>query len=118
MIIKQFRFSSTHVTIIYPFIDSQEMLDAIGHAANHSKICSVIVENMPVMARIIGENSFDLYLHAVYKRSMKDSEYSVRESAIVATKKLVELFGSEWARNNIIQSVLDIAKDTNYEIRK
>lgn len=45
---------------------------------------------------------------------LSDHVYAIREAATLNTKKLVERFGSAWAENTIIPSVLVMARDKNY----
>lgn len=40
--------------------------------------------------------------------------YAIREAATLNLKKLVEKFGSEWARSTVIPKVLAMSNDQNY----
>ena len=46
-----------------------------------------------------------------------DPIYSVREVAVVNLCKLVEIFGADWAKENLYPKIISISKNDNYLYR-
>lgn len=69
---------------------------------------------MPALAGQLGQEFFDQKLRKLCMDWLSDHVYAIREAATLNTKKLVERFGSQWAENTIIPSVLVMARDKNY----
>lgn len=73
-----------------------------------------IIEYMPALAGQLGQEFFDQKLRKLCMDWLSDHVYAIREAATLNTKKLVDQFGSQWAENTIIPSVLVMARDKNY----
>lgn len=73
---------------------------------------------MPALAGQLGQEFFDQKLRKLCMDWLSDHVYAIREAATLNTKKLVDQFGSSWAENTIIPSVLVMARDKNYLHRK
>ena len=48
---------------------------------------------------------------------LKDCVFAIREAAIANLRKLIDVFGVEWAKQHIIPQVLEAHKHTNYLYR-
>lgn len=94
----------------------QSLLPAIVELAEDSKwrVRLAIIEYMPALAGQLGQEFFDQKLRKLCMDWLSDHVYAIREAATLNTKKLVEQFGSQWAENTIIPSVLVMARDKNY----
>lgn len=95
-------------------------MPAIVELAEDSKwrVRLAIIEYMPDLAGQLGQEFFDQKLRKLCMDWLSDHVYAIREAATLNTKKLVEQFGSQWAENTIIPSVLVMARDKNYLHRK
>ena len=46
-----------------------------------------------------------------------DAVFSIRDAATTNLRQLVEIFGSDWAKNTIIPQVMNMAQNENYLYR-
>jgi len=60
---------------------------------------------------------FDEKLGNLCMTWMNDSVYSIRDAATTNLRKLTEVFGVEWAQQNIIPKVLALYTHPNYLYR-
>ena len=61
-----------------------------------------------------GIQCFDQRLKDVFMSALLDPVYAVRESAAQNLRILVQLFGVEWAKQDVIPRVLSLSGDNSY----
>jgi serine/threonine-protein phosphatase 2A regulatory subunit A len=95
---------------------SQSLLPAIVELAEDSKwrVRLVIIEHMPMLAGQLGSAFFNEKLNSLCKNWLGDNVYSDRRAAAENLQKFSELFGEEWACENIIPAIERVRKHTNY----
>ncbi|KAL6942042.1 hypothetical protein ACO0QE_003206 [Hanseniaspora vineae] len=65
-----------------------------------------IIENIPLLAKQLSVDFFEERLSALCLSWLWDSVYSIRHAAVENLHKLTEIFGSDWAKNEIINKLL------------
>jgi serine/threonine-protein phosphatase 2A regulatory subunit A len=65
----------------------------------------------------LANNSFDEQLGNLCMSWLGDIVFSIREAATINLKKLIEVFGVEWARGAIVPKVVAMASHPNYLYR-
>ena len=98
---------------------SHSLLPAITELAQDRqwRVRMAIIEYMPLLAAQLGAAYFDEKLSAMCIGWLQDCVYAIREAAIQNLKKLIDVFGIEWANQAVIPQVLENAKHTNYLYR-
>lgn len=76
-----------------------------------------IIDYIPLLAAELGVDFFNDKLGNLCMTWLGDSVYSIREAATTNLKRLTEVFGVEWAQNNIIPKVLALSSHNNYLYR-
>jgi serine/threonine-protein phosphatase 2A regulatory subunit A len=76
-----------------------------------------IIEYIPLLAAELGVDFFNEKLGNLCMTWLGDSVYSIREAATSNLKRLTEVFGVDWAQNNIIPKVLALCSHPNYLYR-
>lgn len=98
---------------------SQSLLPAIVELAEDRqwRVRLAIIEYIPLLATQLGVKFFDEKLSDLCMSWLGDSVYSVREAATCNFKKLMEIFGFEWAQQNVIPKVLEYHSHPKYLYR-
>lgn len=98
---------------------SQSLLPAIVELAEDKqwRVRMAIIENIPLLADQLGVAFFDEKLGNLCMSWLGDVVYSIREAATNNLKKLIEVFGVDWAQKTIIPKVVEMGKNPNYLFR-
>lgn len=98
---------------------SQSLLPAIVELAEDRqwRVRLAIIEYIPLLASQLGVEFFDEKLGNLCMTWLGDCVFSIREAATNNLRKLTEVFGVEWAQNNIIPKVLALYTHPNYLYR-
>jgi len=98
---------------------SQSLLPAIVELAEDRqwRVRLAIIEYIPLLASQLGVEFFDEKLGNLCMTWLGDCVFSIREAATNNLKKLTEVFGVDWAQNNIIPKVLALYTHPNYLYR-
>jgi len=98
---------------------SQHLLPAIVELAEDRqwRVRLAIIEYTPLLAEQLGVDFFNDKLGSLSMSWLNDCVYSIREAATNNLKKLVEVFGQEWAVEHVIPKVVELTKHTNYLYR-
>lgn len=70
-----------------------------------------VIENIPVLAKQLKLEIFQDKLNLLCLNFLWDNVYSIRSAAIKNLKKLCEIFGSDWANEEIIKKLLQSKSD-------
>lgn len=70
-----------------------------------------VIENIPVLAKQLKLEIFQDKLNLLCLNFLWDNVYSIRSAAIQNLKKLCEIFGSDWANEEIIKKLLQSKSD-------
>lgn len=96
---------------------SGELLPAIVDLAEDKnwRVRLAIIAHIPLLARQLGKEFFESSnkLGELCISWLGDSVCSIREAAITNLKKLTEVFGVEWAKENIVPQVLGMFDTSN-----
>ncbi len=76
-----------------------------------------VIENIPLLASQLGVAFFDEKLSNLCMSWLGDVVYSIREAATTNLKKLIEVFGVDWAKSALIPKVVEMSKNSNYLYR-
>ncbi|PHU24334.1 Serine/threonine-protein phosphatase 2A 65 kDa regulatory subunit A beta isoform [Capsicum chinense] len=76
-----------------------------------------IIEFIPIMASHVGPSIYNDVVGALCIQWLADKVCAVREAAVQNLKRLAEIFGREWASENIIPQVLNMVNDQYYLYR-
>jgi serine/threonine-protein phosphatase 2A regulatory subunit A len=95
---------------------SASLLPAIMELAADPKwrVRLQIIEHVPALARQLGHEFFDAKLAGLCMDWLGDSVYSIREAATANLTKLVEVFGVDWAKRNIVPKVVGLSQHRSY----
>ncbi|XP_063718428.1 serine/threonine-protein phosphatase 2A 65 kDa regulatory subunit A alpha isoform-like isoform X1 [Symsagittifera roscoffensis] len=95
---------------------SQSLLPAITELAEDTKwrVRLAINEYMPLLAEQLGVQFFDDRLNALCQAWLVDHVFAVREAATNNLKRLVAIFGSNWARASVLPKIVQMSNDQNY----
>jgi len=98
---------------------AQSLLPAIVDLAEDRqwRVRLAIIEYIPLLGSQLGIQFFDEKLSNLCLTWLGDSVFAIREAAALNVKKLAEVFGTEWAKNNIIPKVLSLYTHPNYLYR-
>lgn len=98
---------------------SQSLLPAIVKLAEDKqwRVRLAIIEYIPLLAGQLGVQFFDEQLTELCMSWLGDSVFSIREAATVNLRKLIEVFGVDWAKDSIIPKVLAMGTHSNYLYR-
>jgi len=98
---------------------SQHLLPAIVELAEDRqwRVRLSIIEYIPLLAEHLGVDFFNDKLGNLSMSWLNDCVYSIREAGTNNLKKLVEVFGQEWAVEHVIPKVVELTKHTNYLYR-
>jgi len=99
---------------------SQSLLPAITELAadRQWRVRLAIIEYIPLLAQQLGVRFFEEKLATLCIDWLHDCVYTIRESAIGNLKKIVDVFGVEWARTQLLPNVLDATRThTNFLYR-
>jgi len=98
---------------------SQSLLPAIVELAADKqwRVRQAIIEYIPLLATQLGKQFFDEQLGNLCMSWLGDIVFSIREAATVNLKKLIEVFGVDWARGAIVPKVVAMASHPNYLYR-
>mmetsp|Transcript_39247 Transcript_39247/g.155694 ORF Transcript_39247/g.155694 Transcript_39247/m.155694 type:complete len:576 (-) Transcript_39247:688-2415(-) len=88
---------------------SDELMPTIVHLAEDKnwRVRLAIIEHIPLLAKQLGREIFeeDLKLSTLCIKWLIDNVWSIREAAIMNLKSLAEVFGTDWAKQNIVPQV-------------
>ena len=70
-----------------------------------------VIENIPILAKQLKLEIFQDKLNLMCLNFLWDNVYSIRSAAITNLKKLCEIFGSDWANEEIIKKLLQSKSD-------
>lgn len=73
-----------------------------------------IIENIPLLANQLGVAFFDEKLGNLCMIWLGDVVFSIREAATNNLRKLIEVFGVDWAKSTIIPKIVEMSKNPNY----
>lgn len=69
------------------------------------------------MASQLGVGFFDEKLLNLCLSWLGDAVFSIRDAATTNLRKLVEIFGHDWAKNTVLPQVMEMAHNNNYLYR-
>ncbi|CAN6650688.1 protein phosphatase PP2A regulatory subunit A [Trichomonascus vanleenenianus] len=98
---------------------SKSLLPAISELAKDKqwRVRLAIIEHIPLLAEQLGVEFFDRELGSLCMTWLWDSVYSIREAATQNLRKLTQVFGAKWAREEIIPHILIVGVNANYLYR-
>lgn len=98
---------------------SQSLLPAIVELAEDKqwRVRMAVIENIPLLASQLGVAFFDEKLSNLCMSWLGDVVFSIRESATNNLKKLIEVFGVDWAKSSLIPKIVEMSKNPNYLFR-
>ncbi|CEG78577.1 hypothetical protein RMATCC62417_13160 [Rhizopus microsporus] len=98
---------------------SQSLLPAIVELAEDKqwRVRLAIIQYIPLLASQLGIGFFDDKLLDLCLSWLGDTVFSIRDAATTNLKKLVEIFGYDWAKNTILPRVNEMAHNENYLYR-
>ncbi|PVG03360.1 putative ser/thr protein phosphatase 2A regulatory subunit A [Serendipita vermifera] len=98
---------------------SQSLLPAIVELAGDKqwRVRQAIIEYIPLLAQQLGKAFFDEQLSNLCMSWLGDIVFSIREAATLNLKKLIDVFGVDWARQAIVPRVVTMATHPNYLYR-
>lgn len=98
---------------------SQSLLPAIVELAGDKqwRVRQAIIEYIPLLAQQLGKTFFDEKLSNLCMSWLGDIVFSIREAATINLKKLIDVFGVEWASQAIVPRVVAMATHPNYLYR-
>ncbi|CAO3653378.1 unnamed protein product [Mucor hiemalis] len=98
---------------------SQSLLPAIVDLAEDKqwRVRLAIIEYIPLLASQLGVGFFDEKLLNLCLSWLGDAVFSIRDAATTNLKKLVEIFGLDWAKNTVLPQVMEMARNNNYLYR-
>lgn len=98
---------------------SQSLLPAIVELAEDKqwRVRLAIIEYIPLLASQLGVGFFDEKLLGLCLSWLGDAVFSIRDAATTNLKKLVEIFGYDWAKDTVLPQVIDMAHNENYLYR-
>lgn len=87
---------------------SESLLPAITELAKdvNWRVRMAIIDYIPILAEQLGVQFFDQQLSDLCLSWLWDTVFSIREAAVNNLKKLTEIFGSDWCRDEIIAKLL------------
>lgn len=87
---------------------SESLLPAITELAKdvNWRVRMAIIDYIPILAEQLGVQFFDQQLSDLCLSWLWDTVFSIREAAVSNLKKLTEIFGSDWCRDEIIAKLL------------
>jgi serine/threonine-protein phosphatase 2A regulatory subunit A len=108
----------THLVIGIQLL-SQSLLPAIVELAEDKqwRVRMAIIENIPLLAKQLGPVFFDEKLSNLCMSWLGDVVYSIREAATTNLRKLIEVFGVDWAKTALIPKIVEMSKNPNYIYR-
>jgi len=98
---------------------SQHLLPAIVELAEDRqwRVRLAIIEYIPLLAEQLGVNFFNERLGGLCMTWLNDCVFSIREAATNNLKRLVQVFGVEWAIEHVVPKVVELTRHTNYLYR-
>ncbi|KAJ7225504.1 armadillo-type protein [Mycena pura] len=98
---------------------SETLLPAIVELAEDKswRVRQAIIEYIPLLANQLGKPFFDDQLGNLCMSWLSNAVFSIRDAATVNLKKLTELFGVEWAKDQIVPKVMGMGQRPNYLFR-
>lgn len=98
---------------------SQSLLPAIVQLAEDKqwRVRLAIIEHLPLLASQLGVKFFDEQLSTLCMSWLGDTVFSIREASTQNLKKLTEVFGVQWANEQIVPKVVAMGSHPNYLYR-
>ncbi|KAG1552494.1 hypothetical protein G6F49_008662 [Rhizopus delemar] len=98
---------------------SQSLLPAIVELAADKqwRVRLAIIEYIPLLASQLGIGFFDDKLLNLCLSWLGDAVFSIRDAATTNFKKLVDIFGHDWAKDTILPRITGMAHHENYLYR-
>jgi serine/threonine-protein phosphatase 2A regulatory subunit A len=98
---------------------SQSLLPAIVELSEDKqwRVRLAIIEFMPLLAKQLGVEFFNDKLSSMCLGWLSDPIFSIREAATINLRRLIEVFGAQWAKNHILQKVTAFGNHTVFTYR-
>ncbi|KAA8911270.1 hypothetical protein TRICI_003850 [Trichomonascus ciferrii] len=98
---------------------SKALLPAISELAKDKqwRVRLAIIEYIPLLAEQLGEGFFNKELGDLCMTWLWDSVFSIREAATKNLKKLSQVFGIEWTKQQILPQIVQVSTNANYLYR-
>lgn len=98
---------------------SQSLLPAIVDLAQDKqwRVRLAIIEYIPLLASELGMEFFNEKLFDLCMTWLGDAVFSIRDAATTNLKQLVDIFGSDWAKQTVLPRVTKMAENENYLYR-
>ena len=95
---------------------SQSLLPAILDLAQDGKwrIRLAIIQHIPLLARQLGKEFFTEKLSSLCVGWLGDDIASIRQAAAANLRELTALFGTEWAIQHLLPSIVEIRENRSY----
>ena len=95
---------------------SQSLLPAILDLAQDGKwrIRLAIIQHIPLLAKQLGKEFFTEKLSSLCVGWLGDDIASIRQAAAANLKELTALFGTEWAIQHLLPSIVEIRENKSY----
>lgn len=89
---------------------SKALLPAISELARDKqwRVRLAIIEYIPLLAEQLGERFFNRELGELCMTWLWDSVFSIREAATENLKKLSQVFGVEWTKQQILPQIIEV----------
>lgn len=97
----------------------QSLLPSLADLALDSKwrVRLQLIEQIPALSKQLGHEFFDSKLADLCMAWLGDSVYSIREAATSNLIRLAAVFGSHWARHQILPKIMNLASHKSYLFR-
>lgn len=76
-----------------------------------------IIEFFPILAKIMGEGSFNEKFGSMCLSWLDDNVFAIRESTMKILQQLTIILGTKWAEKNVLPKLLSYQMHTNYLFR-
>jgi serine/threonine-protein phosphatase 2A regulatory subunit A len=103
----------------------QALLPALDRLSQDKgwRVRKALVQYIPSISRHFGQEFYESFLAHYMSLLLGDHYYAVREAAIEALKRLVQVFGSEWALNALFSvsasgTIKRLCSNSNYLFRE
>ena len=98
---------------------SSSLLPAIVQLAEDKqwRVRLAIIEHVPLLASQLGVQFFDEKMSNLCMTWLGDTVFSIREASTLNLKKVIEVFGADWANETIVPRVMKMSEHPNYLYR-
>merc|ERR1712196_228635 len=74
---------------------------------NQWRIRSSVVTQVPMLAKLFGQEMFQTKLESLFISSLSDSVYQVRQAAIKNHRDIAQIFGSTWTQEHLFPKLVE-----------